>query len=228
MSCREESILRTAWRVSAALVLSMVLGSLGVLLLPGETSLGWPPPPHAERVPDWLAPWLFPLLGALTSLAMRWTPRFEPRRDNLLRSARAFAAGWMATIVMVTAVHFAILAGGVGIDVDVPRVAGVSVGAVLCVFGNYLGKSRSTFFAGVPTPWALSSERAWDESHRLGGRSCVALGLVTVLAAAFATRGVFATTLFGGLALVFGAVALRSHAVWRSEHRGESEASDGR
>jgi uncharacterized membrane protein len=51
--------------------------------------------------------------------------------------------------------------------------------------GNVLGKLRSNFFVGIRTPWTLSSEHVWDQTHRWAGRLFVgAAAVLAVLAGA--------------------------------------------
>ena len=44
--------------------------------------------------------------------------------------------------------------------------------------GNYMGKTRSNYFIGVPTPWALSNEDNWRRTHRLGGKLQMLAGAI--------------------------------------------------
>jgi uncharacterized membrane protein len=43
-------------------------------------------------------------------------------------------------------------------------------------------KAKRNFFIGIRTPWTLSNDMVWDETHKLGGRLFVAAGIITLLA----------------------------------------------
>jgi uncharacterized membrane protein len=64
-----------------------------------------------------------------------------------------------------------------------------AMGILFFFIGYLLRKAKRNFFIGIRTPWTLSSDRVWDETHRLG----------SVL---FMVSGVFAFlgSLFGGMA----------------------------
>ena len=49
------------------------------------------------------------------------------------------------------------------------------MGLMFILIGNILPKIPSNFFAGIRTPWTLSSEKVWRKTHRLGG-FCFAIG----------------------------------------------------
>jgi uncharacterized membrane protein len=51
------------------------------------------------------------------------------------------------------------------------------------VMGNYMGKLRKNFFAGIRTPWTLANDEVWERTHRMAGWVFMLAGLVTVIAA---------------------------------------------
>ncbi len=60
------------------------------------------------------------------------------------------------------------------------------IGGIFLFFallGNVLGKVRSNFWMGIRTPWTLASERVWNQTHRVGAWTFVAVGVVGFVAA---------------------------------------------
>ena len=49
------------------------------------------------------------------------------------------------------------------------------------MLGNLLPKIPSNFFAGIRTPWTLSSELVWRKTHRLGGIGFIIGGLLMII-----------------------------------------------
>jgi uncharacterized membrane protein len=119
-------------------------------------------------------------------------------------------------LVFLAAVHGVILAASAGYPVPMNRVLAIGVGVLLAVIGNVLTQARQNWFFGIRTPWTLSSERAWRETHRLGGRLMVAGGLFLV------AIGVLAPGLLA-LGIMLGAVApalvavVYSYLVWKQD-----------
>jgi uncharacterized membrane protein len=123
-----------------------------------------------------------PALAAALAAVFAVIPRIEPRRLNLAASAKFYAAAWMAAIGVIAVVHAAVLASALHAGFDNRAVVTGAVAVMLIVLGNYMGKSRSNFFAGVRTPWTLSSEYSWEHSNRLGGRLLMLSGAATLAA----------------------------------------------
>ena len=55
------------------------------------------------------------------------------------------------------------------------------IGLMFILLGNLLPKIPSNFFAGIRTPWTLSSEDVWRKTHRLGGFCFVLGGFLMIL-----------------------------------------------
>ena len=135
------------------------------------------------------------MLLVLTIMSvLKW---LEPRQENLKRSNKA--RGWIAlAVVMLMAV---LEVGNVfiveGHDVPMTRVVFVGVGLMFVIMGNFFGKIRSNFFIGVRTPWTLSSDEVWRQTHRLSGKIFMLAGALLMPVAWIAPEGwLFYTMLF--------------------------------
>lgn len=122
--------------------------------------------------------WLMPSIGVLISLVFMVVPIIEPRRRHLLDSSRLFLTAWAGTMAIMTLAHAVTIFVGAGFDLPVAPVVLAAVSLLLVVIGNVLGKSRSSFFLGIRTPWTLTSEQSWEKTHRLAGRLWVVGGLL--------------------------------------------------
>jgi uncharacterized membrane protein len=167
--------------------------------------------------PAWLAFLLMPAitLGLVGLFAV--IPRVEPRRANLLRSSSAYVTVALAMLVLMLGIHVMIVLAGVGHAVPVGLIVGVGVGLLFIVLGNVMTTVRSNFMFGVRTPWTLSSDVAWDRTHRLVGRLWVVGGAAVVLASLLGSPellvGLILLFVFGSLGVAF----VYSYQVWKSD-----------
>jgi uncharacterized membrane protein len=153
-------------------------------------------------------------LGALLAVV----PMIEPRRENLRRSGGAYRVVWLGLLVLLLALHGAAVFAATGGSVDIAVLAAVAVGAMFLLIGNVLGKVRSNFMFGIRTPWTLTSDLAWNRTHRLAGRLMVALGLVILGATVLGMRGGVLFSIVGGGAATFVVAAfVYSYFVWRND-----------
>jgi len=164
---------------------------------------------------------LIPGIAVLLSLLFAAAPHIDPRGRNLAASGPVLMTVWIGTVGVLAIVQAALTLTALGlITADgeiVQRAVMLSVCALMVLIGNALGKARPNWFVGVRTPWTLSSDRAWDATHRWAGRGFVLSGLIgaacTLLAPLIVAVFVFAGLI---LATAAGSVAL-SFLVWRRD-----------
>lgn len=92
---------------------------------------------------------------------------------------------------------------------------GAGMGLLFAVLGNVLTTVRSNFLFGVRTPWTLSSELAWDRTHRLVGRMFVVGGLLMVLASLLGSTLLLVALILGFIVAVLVVAVAYSCRVWR-------------
>lgn len=122
-----------------------------------------------------------PVIAAVLTLFFAVLPQIEPRRANLLASRKLYLAGWYGSFGVLSVVHLMVVLYAAGVHVDINRWILVATSLLFVVLGNYMGKSRSTFFVGTRLPWTLSSELEWSKTNRLVGYGFVVTGLAVLL-----------------------------------------------
>lgn len=128
-------------------------------------------------------PFMQPAIATLM-LGLLWLlPRIDPRRANVEHFAEDRRLIVNLIILFMAVVQGATFAHALGWPVQVDRVILAAIGLLFVGLGNYLPRIRSNWFMGIRTPWTLDNERVWRATHRVGGRTFVAAGLVMALAA---------------------------------------------
>ncbi len=157
-----------------------------------------------------------PLTAAGVYLLFFFLPYIDPRGGRYARFAGAYAIIRTAVIALLAAVQVVIILQARGAAVDVTTVFTLLLGLLFVVLGNYMGKLRPNWFAGIRTPWTLSSEESWNKTHRLGGKLFVVLGLL-IAAASFLQKP---WVLLGGIGLLLVCsvvLVVYSYAIWKTD-----------
>lgn len=176
--------MKSRW-LGAAVAAAMWALALGVYArLPQRIPSHWN---LQGEVDGWMekpwGPFMQPAIATLM-LGLLWLlPRIDPRRANVERFAEDRRLLINLIILFMAVVQAATFAYALGWPVQVDRVILASVGLLFVGLGNYLPRIRSNWFMGIRTPWTLDNERVWRATHRVGGRTFVAAGLVMALAA---------------------------------------------
>ncbi|MBX6363161.1 MAG: SdpI family protein [Gemmatimonadetes bacterium] len=158
--------------------------------------------------------WLLPGIAAAVRLLVPLLRRIDPRREQYQWFEGTFWIVVNVVVLLLAAVEVTTLGYALGWPVDPSRVIVGIVGVSLVVLGNYLPRMRSNWWLGVRTPWTLSNERVWRETHRLAGKTFVVGGLI-VLASVALRPPTRVWVVVGGIALASLVPAIYSYFAWR-------------
>ncbi len=163
-----------------------------------------------------------PLLALAISGLFALLPLIDPRGDNIRRSAALWLTAWIGILALLAMSHGAVVfAAAAGSDFSAPRdlqLFGLCL--LLIALGNFLPKSRSNFFAGVRTPWTLSSEHSWSVSNRLAGWLFVLTGLAGAATSLMRDSKTGWSILLAGIAATAVISVVVSYFAWRSDTGG--------
>ena len=190
--------------------------------IPVHWGLQGTPDHWADRGEATIMLWVMPAIAFATGLILAFAPMLDPRKPNLESGRRGYLAVWLSTMILLIFVHGGVAlmmtkgAGPANTSGDLVRwvIAGAAV--LFIVIGNYLPKTRSSFIFGIRTPWTLSSDTAWEKTHRVAGPLFMAAGALG-LAGAFIFNGIWLAlqlTVWLGIAVI--ASVIYSYFAWRS------------
>ncbi len=182
-----------------------------------QIAVHWNAAGEADRFGDkTFALWFMPAIVLGVAAIFSAVPFIEPRRGHLLQSSRLYVTGWIGTLIVMTVAHGFVVLTALGYELPVTQTIFALVGLFLAAIGNVLGKSQSNFFVGIRTPWTLSSNEAWDKTHRLAGRLWV-LGGLAIAALTFAVEQAFAIYVLLGIVGTMTLIPfVASYFYWRS------------
>lgn len=211
--------------------LPLLLSALGVAVMAAFSAFAWVTLPADTRMivhwgldgqPDrWAsketALIIAPLTGIGVTVLFAVLSRVDPRGDHLMRSAGVFLAGWIGAILVLTYIHGAVVLTALGSSFPFLDYLILFIAGLIVVIGNVLGKTRSNFFAGIRTPWSLSSEASWEKTHRWSGRLFVAVGLLAIVVWFVLPAPWPMWVLFAGVIAASLAGVVLSYVFWRRD-----------
>ena len=203
-----------------SVVAQLALAGYALTQLPAgaQIAIHWGIDGRADGFADaWFGVLLLPALTLLLGPLLAVIPRFDPRFENLSRSASAYVWIVGSTILLLGAVQAFVVLSALGWQLDVTTFLAIAVGVLFVIIGNFLGKTRSSWFLGIRTPWTLSSEQSWTRTHRTGGYLFILSGVLSATTAlAFGAEAFFwvlMVSLLGSVAFLF----VYSYFVWRDD-----------
>lgn len=214
--------LRPMILVSAVVVGVMLVASAwAYVTLPADAQvpIHWGPDGRPDGFADKaIGLFLLPAVTCLVALLLAVIPRIEPRRANLERSGKAYAATWIGVVLLLGGLHLLAVSVAMGAALDFTRIVLVGTGVLFIVIGNYLPKVRPNYMMGIRTPWTLTSDLSWTRTHRVGGKLFVLEGVILAGAGLLGVAGAVQVGLIiAGVAVVVGVGFVYSYVVWRDD-----------
>ncbi len=199
----------------------VVVGMLGFLAwawsrLPERVAVHW----NAVFKPDsWGPRWHLLVLPGIALGILLLAPllrRIDPRRADYARWNETFWLLINVIVLLMAVLCVGMIGFNLGWPLDMRTVILGAVGMMFVGLGNYLPRVRRNWWMGFRTPWTLSSDRVWRETHRLGGRLLVLAGLDLVVAA-FLPRVAAPWVALAGVAVAVLVPTVYSYVLWRQE-----------
>lgn len=109
-------------------------------------------------------------------------PLIDPKKDRYQEFAGTYHLFKNFIILFMFVIYLIVGYSGLGYDLDISIIVTTMVGLLFMVIGSQMPKIKSNWFIGIRTPWTLSSEEVWKNTHILGGKTFIIGGLLLIIA----------------------------------------------
>lgn len=198
----------------------LVLTALAMPTLPDAVPMHWNAAGEIDRWGSRNEAWMMPLIGIGVNLMFILLPKIDPKRKNypsFQKSYDIFRMVFNLFLIVMTGITLtsAFSPETVRTELLVPA----TVGALLCLLGNYMPKFKHNYFVGIKTPWTLASEKVWHSTHRLGGVLWFWGGLLLIVAAFLLPPQLNSVVTVGILTVIVGVPVLYSYLAYRRQNQ---------
>lgn len=131
---------------------------------------------------------LFPGISIVLFLVLRFITQIGPNlgyRNQRRANMQVVNLIMVGILLFMLVIQLLITAYALGAQVNTSLIVCLAVSVLFMFLGNYLGKLRRNFWAGIRTPWTLASDIVWERTHRLGGWLFVLVGLIGLITSFF-------------------------------------------
>ena len=178
-------------RVSGVIVLTLIFASfiLGIYSypkMPNKMAFHWNLRGEAD---DYISKFwglsLLPLMLTGINLLFVAIPRIDPLKENIRKFRRYYDGFIVLFNLFLLWIYLYVILWNLGLMFRI----GIALLPAYAILLYYLGilceKAERNWFIGIRTPWTLSSERVWDETHRVGGKLFKIAGVIAFIGVFF-------------------------------------------
>ena len=162
-------------RLTTILVLGLILAATvaGVSLwdrLPEQMASHWN---INDQVDGYMSKFwgvfLMPLITLGMLVLFLVIPNIDPLRANIAQFREVFNLFILLIVGFMVYIYALTLLWNLGYTTfGVGKAMMPGLGVLFIFIGYMLRKAKRNFFIGIRTPWTLSSDRVWEETHRIG------------------------------------------------------------
>lgn len=201
--------------ICAALILASVLAGVCTYpYLPSEVTTHWSAAgvPNGDMSKFW-GIFLLPIIAAGLAVFLFLLPALDPLDKNFKAFRKEY--DWLVVLIetflaLGTAL---VLAWNLGARFDVARVVAPAIGILFFFIGMLMPEMKRNWFAGIRTPWTMSSDRVWKRTHEQAGSVFQLAGIIACIGAILPQYALWLTLVPILLATLW--VTLYSYLVYR-------------
>jgi uncharacterized membrane protein len=135
---------------------------------------------------------LMPLVTVGMFLLFLLIPNIDPLKANIAQFREVFNLFITLIVAFMIYVYILSLRWNLGYtDMGMSQGMLPAMGVLFIFIGYLLRKAKRNFFIGIRTPWTLSSDRVWDETHRLGAVLFMISGVLAIIGSFFGGNTAF-------------------------------------
>ncbi len=172
--------------VTVLIVLAALAGLLFWNQLPDPMASHWNIDGQVNGTTSKLAGvFLLPAMSLGLLLLFLLIPVIDPLKANIAKFRGTYNTFIVLLTVFLVYVHGLQLAWNLGHVFRMNVALLPAVGLLFILMGFVIEKAKRNFFIGIRTPWTLSSDTVWDETHRAGGLLFKLSGVIALIGALF-------------------------------------------
>jgi uncharacterized membrane protein len=175
-------------RLTTIIVLVLIIGATiaGTLLwnqLPDQMASHWD---VNDQVNGYMSRFwgvfLMPIITTGLFLLFLVIPNIDPLKANIAQFRGTFNLFITFIIGFMVYIHFLTLRWNLGYtNLGIGKAMLPAMGLLFFIIGSMLRKAKRNWFIGIRTPWTLSSDSVWNETHRVGGILFMVSGVLAVI-----------------------------------------------
>ena len=168
--------------ISAVILISFVVGIYYYPQMPERMASHWNAQGQVDGyMSKFWGLFLIPILSIGLFLLFQLIPKIDPLKENIEKFRKYFDGFIVIVFLFLLYIYFLTILWNVGVRFDMGKAIAPSMGLLFYFVGILVENSKRNWFIGIRTPWTLSSEKVWDNTHRIGGRLFKVAGVIAFI-----------------------------------------------
>lgn len=124
---------------------------------------------------------IMPVVALVLWIVFLIIPHIDPKKENIEKFRPSFDNFIVVLFVFLFYLHALTIAWNLGYQFDFVRWLLPAFAVLFYDIGILVSRAKMNWMIGIRTPWTLSSEQVWKETHELGGKFFKAIAIITLV-----------------------------------------------
>ncbi len=172
--------------ILVVVLVSILVAAVSYPQLPARGVTHW----NAQGQPDGYssrfgAAFIMPIMLVATLALVLFLPRIDPRRFNAAGFRQSYYLFTLGFAVFMLYLQVLMTLYNLGIHVDMLRAMIPGIALLDFVSAYLMRRAQPNWFIGIRTPWTLSSDQVWAETHAAAYRGFLIAGALALFGLVF-------------------------------------------
>jgi uncharacterized membrane protein len=182
--------------IAALIVVSFIIAAMLYPSMPDIMASHWGINGRVNGfMPKFEALFLMPFISTVLFAMFLVIPKIDPMRKNIAKFRSYFDTFVLIIMAFLFYVYLLTLAWNMGLMFDIGQALAPAFAALLYYCGILIENAKRNWFMGIRTPWTMSSDKVWENTHKLGGPLFKTCGILSL-------SGLFCSSCFFLLLLI--------------------------
>ena len=128
---------------------------------------------------------LFPILLVILGLIFFLIPRIDPLKENIKKFIGYFDGLIILLFLFLLWLEFQVILWNLGTKINPILTMPIAFTIIFFYIGILLENAKRNWTVGIRTPWTISNDIVWDNTHKLGAILFKIAGLLCILGIIF-------------------------------------------
>jgi len=164
------------------IILSLIIGIYLYPQMPDNIASHWNAKGQVDDYkPKFWGLFFMPIISIFLLFLLIFIPKLDPLKENIQKFRKYFNDFMVLMTVFSFYIYLLTIAWNIGFKFDMGLAIIPAIGLIFYYIGGFLINTKRNWFIGIRNPWTLSSDKVWEETHRLGGKLFKLAGIITIL-----------------------------------------------
>ncbi|MBR9706027.1 SdpI family protein [Candidatus Pacearchaeota archaeon] len=128
---------------------------------------------------------LMPIVSIGMLLLFLAIPIIDPLKKNIEKFRKYYDGFVVLMMIFFLFIQTSIIFANLGYKFNISNIIIPAVALIFIYLGFILDKIKRNWFMGIRTPWTISNDKVWEETHKLGSKLFKIAGLIILVSIFF-------------------------------------------